>query len=181
MTLSYNQLYDLVRRERSHQELQELAVDFYVEVQQLFQELAVLAAAEPFAAKAESARSQLVNAKKLFKQLYEAREQKILHLSQHKCRTGSVDTSKLAEPELVLFERLVLQLSHSRSMLGLDDAPEPPRIQKPELITVKVLKPMPQFLGAGMETYGPFAENETVSLPEPVAQVLIRKGTAQQE
>ena len=177
MALSYNHLYDLVRRERSHQELQELAPDFYSEAKQFFQDLSIQAAAEP-AVKAESTRSQLVNARKLYKQLYEAREQKILHLAQTRCRTGSsLDTSKLVEPERVLFERIVMQLNHSRAMLAVDDSPELPK----QLITIKVLKPVAQFLGASMETYGPFTENETVELPAAVAQVLIRKGVGEQE
>lgn len=182
--LSYNHLYDLVRRERSHQELQELQKEFYVETQQFLQGLLEAVRAEPL--HSEAARTQFVNSQKLLKQLYELREEKILHLAQNKCRTGSslIDTTKLLESERALFEDLITALTNARQCHHLDATQiiKPVEHQEPApvmTISIKLLKPVPEFMGKSMETYGPFEENAIVELPEPVAQVLIRKGTAQ--
>lgn len=159
--LSYNHLYDLARRERSQHELQEISPSFFSETHMLF---------------AEHANNLilLANCKRLFRQLYEAREEKIVHLAIARCKTGSttVDMTKLLAEEQVLFENLCASLLNQRSVVFSE---------VPTTLKIRVLKSVPQFVDSTMETYGPFTENETVQLPVSIAQVLIRKGTAQQE
>lgn len=196
--LTYNHLYDLVRRERSHQELQELPGGFYDDSKLFFDQLQATAHASPFSSEGEASRMQLLNGKKLLKQLYEYREQKILSLAQNRCRTGSslVDTSKLLPTERELYDAVIIQLENARHKNYLDGvaaiAPSS-HVETPveqtsvetssenitsSLITIKVVKAVPQFLGKDMEEYGPFAEDEVVELPEGIAQVLIRRGNA---
>ena len=209
MALSYTQLYDLVRRERSHQEIQELPGTFYEEARYLLHEL-LSASQQGLLFEAEQARVQLVNTRKLLKQLYECREEKTLRLAQSKCKTGSalIDTGKLLSAEKELYDQLVAVLSTQRTQLGVDDfataapartvvreedsteqrtiqhetehASVPKRTSTTNRV-IRVIKAVPAFVGTGLETYGPYAENDRVELPETVAQVLIRKGNAQEE
>jgi hypothetical protein len=48
-----------------------------------------------------------------------------------------------------------------------------------KMVTVKILRDMPSFVGIDFKTYGPFKAGETVSLPEGNAAVLIEKGVAE--
>jgi hypothetical protein len=88
----------------------------------------------------------------------------------------------------MLYENIVSLLTVERRQLGLEESmfempTTLPAKAEPvlERVTIRVLKSVPQFLDADMDAYGPFSENETVELPVAVAQVLVRKGAAQQE
>lgn len=197
MTLIYSQLFDLVRRERTHQDLQELPTGFYEDAKSFFDELQASVRADPFAPDHDASRLKVVNGKKLLRQLYEYREQKILQLAQARCRTGSVlvDTSRLLPTERQLFEQLVQVLQGARVQHSIDDeekgvremAPPPlkaaptfvPPDTDPLPLQVRIVKAVPQFLGRNMETYGPYEENAVVELPGPVAELLVRKGNAE--
>jgi DNA replication initiation complex subunit (GINS family) len=197
MTIVYNHLFDMVRKERSSQELQELPITFYSDAKTFFDELAQQVKADPFSPKGDAARLQLSNGRKLLKQLYEHREQKILQLSQTRCRTGSnlVDTSKLLPTERQLFEQIVSVLCEARKLNHLLDdevreatpvhAPPPVVVETPVVAEgptrIRFIKPMPQFVGKNMEPYGPFEEESVADVPSAVAQLLIRKGVAKQE
>ncbi len=197
MTLLYSQLFDLVRKERSHQELQELPATFYDDAKLFFDEQVALLKDDPLSGAAETARLQIINGKKLLRQLYEYREQKILQLAQARCRTGSalVDTTKLLEEERRLFERLVGVLIEARSRSHIEDNGHVAVAQKreqvveqpteavvvEEMMSVRIVKNVPQFLGKNMEPYGPFEEDSVVELPSNVADVLIRRGSAKAE
>lgn len=116
MELSYAILYDLVRKERASAELQELQETFYETAQDLLAALQTTADDERHTG-GDAALLQLVNTKKLIKELYDRREQKILLLAQNKARTGSalVDSPNLLARERALFERIITILSEARS------------------------------------------------------------------
>jgi DNA replication initiation complex subunit (GINS family) len=194
MALVYNHLFDLLRKERAHQDLQEMPADFYEQARAFLQEQREAAQRDPFSAAGEAARLQLTNGRKLLKQLYDYREQKILLLAQSRVRTGSalVETNKLLAEEKALYDSVVHLLSATRRELGQEEraAEEEPAKVRPaplqatspatvDRVRVRVIKSVPQFVGKEMETYGPFEENESVELPQAVAQVLIRKGAVQ--
>jgi len=46
--------------------------------------------------------------------------------------------------------------------------------------TVRFLNPMPRFLGPELEEYGPFDEEDIVSLPSRVVDVLVKKERAEE-
>jgi hypothetical protein len=133
---------------------------------------------------------EIVNGKKLLRQLYEAREQKVLHMAANRARTGSslVDTSKLLENERHLFERVLKVLQEIRLQQYIEEEKKieapPTTLPNPvasDVIQVRFVKAVPQFLGKNMETYGPYDEQQKVDLPTGVAELLIRKGAAVQE
>ena len=45
---------------------------------------------------------------------------------------------------------------------------------------VRFLNPVPKFVGEELEVYGPFEEDDVANLPEKIAEVLIKKGRAEQ-
>ncbi|MFH1399923.1 MAG: hypothetical protein ABIH41_00240 [Nanoarchaeota archaeon] len=63
-----------------------------------------------------------------------------------------------------------------------DDAPQDqPADSPPELRRrVKFLHPVPRFLGRQMETYGPFAQDDVAELPDIIANILVKKGRAEE-
>jgi DNA replication initiation complex subunit (GINS family) len=102
--ITYETLFDLLRRERGRDEIQELDPGFYDDVlTYLTDKKAILdGISDPESSEAEKTRIQLQNIKKIVKELYERREKKILLLAINKIRTGSnvIDTSFLMNPVL---------------------------------------------------------------------------------
>lgn len=109
--ITYETLFDLLRRERGRNDLQALDATFYVDVVSYMKEKKqTLSDAESGSsysvAEQEKIKIQLKNVKKIIQELYETREKKILNLAMHKARTGSrlIDTSNMLGEEKKLFE-----------------------------------------------------------------------------
>ena len=119
ITINYDSLFDLLRREKSREELQKIEDSFYRDVADFLnvQEkgLFSLAAGSDY----EKGKIQISNIKKLLRELYEKRERKIVNLAVYKVRVGSnvVDLSALLPEEQILFERLCLLLAQGREGL----------------------------------------------------------------
>lgn len=199
---SYEQLFDIVRRERAREELQDLDDDFYAQAAEYTKDLEEqIRKHDPLDSNADNIRTQLVNSKKLLREVYDRREKKILFLALNKVRTGSnmIDTSAVIESEKPLFENLLDALQKQRELL----APSPPPLkatkatpyepkkpqQKPQQkqdvapksgeLKIKVTASVPKFLGANGESHGPYEQGAEVALPERIARILIRKGRAE--
>ena len=119
MIITYETLFDLLRREKSRDELQELDEDFYKNVAEYLQEKNKLleSSGEGFMDEAEKTRIQISNIKKIIKELYERRERKIINLALFKSRLNNkiLDTRALLPEEKLLFDYVVKQLDENRN------------------------------------------------------------------
>ena len=131
ITINYESLFDLLRREKSREELQKLDDSFYAEIALFLkaQERIMFEAAA--GADYERIKIQIGNIKKILRELYERRERKILNLATYKVRTATniLDISSLLPEERLLFERLCQVLS-----TGRDAILEPVLLGKPTLL-----------------------------------------------
>lgn len=125
-TITYEALFDILRRERNREELQKLQATFYAEALGYLAEkqelLTQLGSTEQYAAtaEAEKARIQFHNVKKILKELYDRREKKIVTLVVNAVKTGTqlADKSTLLPEEAPLYEELTLLLRrHRREVL----------------------------------------------------------------
>ncbi|MBN2142657.1 DNA replication complex GINS family protein [Candidatus Woesearchaeota archaeon] len=111
--ITYETLFDLLRREKNREELQELDEDFYEQVLAYLKEKeAILNRKEDtsyFSAEKEKMKIQFQNIRRLVKELYERREKKVINIALVKARTGSdvIDTSALLPCELEFFSEMV--------------------------------------------------------------------------
>jgi DNA replication initiation complex subunit (GINS family) len=119
ITISYDSLFDLVRREKSREELQKIEDSFYTDVAQFltFQERNMMNL--PHGNEYEKAKIQLNNMKKLLRELYEKRERKIINLVLYKVKSGTslVDLSPLLPEEQVFFEKTYQLLMQGRESI----------------------------------------------------------------
>ncbi|MFH1506021.1 MAG: hypothetical protein ABIE94_03440 [archaeon] len=170
--ITYETLFDILRRERSREELQQLEESFFSDVAEYLKEKKKILEqssdqSELFkASEAEKTRIQLHNIRKILKELYEARERKIINRAVNKVKTGSeiIDTSALLGKEQNLFQDMAGLLSKYRLeiLIGLvngvveqasapvasekqTEAPEPPKekekkeeIKNPEQAVIAV-------------------------------------------
>ncbi len=204
IVITYESLYELLRRERYRPELQKLDPTFYQNVLNYFKEKqAILESQEKkesiFAAnEIDKTRTQIRNIRKILKDIYEKREAKIIQLalfnSRNKAGTGS-DPALLIE-EKALFDSIngVLNgfregvlfnlLSNNAPFLPVEkekDLKINSGIHKdnPNLAEIRVLAPMPEFVGPDMNVYGPFEENAVVELPKEVSEMLVINSQAE--
>lgn len=109
--ITYETLFDLLRREKNRNELQPLDESFYQDViHYLKEKKESLQDSEEKSTYSDPERdkikTQIENIKKILRELYELREKKILHLAMDKVRTESqlIDTSPLLEEEKKFYD-----------------------------------------------------------------------------
>lgn len=111
--LTYEQLFDILRREKSRDELQELDTEFHADAARFFEdkdrEARSASGDDLHSLAAQRASIELQNTKRILKELYERRERKIVTMALHRTRTDAaiIDTQALLPEEKELFDRLV--------------------------------------------------------------------------
>jgi len=120
--ITYETLFEILRREKSREELQKLDENFFSNIVDYLKEK------EEFAVKGKSnpdlfsfedekkSDNQLLNIKRIIKELYERREKKIINIALNKSKTSSnlIDTSALLPEEKLMFEELIKNLDKYR-------------------------------------------------------------------
>jgi len=205
INISYETLFELLRREKNREELQKLDESFFEDVanyikgkeeslEQLKTKQDLFAGEEK-----EKAEKQIENIKKILKELYERREKKLIEMAIDSSRTDSMemDTSAMLREERIFYEYILGVLDRFRAdiLLNLQHArsPELSGIDKPSeeemkalkgdeeegLKEIKITHAVPRFIGTDLQAYGPFEEGDDVKVPPEIANVLINKGRAE--
>ncbi len=207
VVLTYETLYEILRKEKSRQGLQKIDAGFIQNVLSYLQDKQqsyddAIAKNDVFSqGEREKLSTQIRNAKKLLRDLYDLRERKIINMAINHSRTKVhiVDTENLLSYETHLFDSIHSILNHNRtSILGkilemrvpdvltVSTIKEPiePYQQKPvpkiddSKKQIKFLEDVEQFVGEELELYGPYKAQDSAQLPAEVAEVLIKQGKA---
>lgn len=188
--ITYESLYDILRREKYRGELQNLDENFIKDVQSYLKEKAAILASQEkkssiFASvEVEKTRTQLKNIKRILKELFELREHKITKQALMQSRMEeNLENDTLLGGEKKLFQelaRIIRDFREENFSRIFDEQPKELKRESEEERTEKVefLSPMPQFVGEDLKNYGPFEEKQTAELPKKVAEVLIKNGKA---
>lgn len=205
IVITYETIFELLRREKEREALQKLENTFLEDVLGYLKERkSIIKEQESKLIDPEEKKrneKQFENTKKIVREFYEKRERKIISLAVDKIMigNGAVDTTNLLHEEMLLFQRLVNLLNEHRAnvlnkLLNLET-------QKPEettektsntiennaakeeektVLMVRFVHAVPKFVGKEIEEYGPFEEEEIANLPREIANVLIGKGRAEE-
>jgi DNA replication initiation complex subunit (GINS family) len=207
ISITYDLLFDILKIEKSREDLQKLDEKFYKNVvEYLSTKESIITNSNTPIRERELTRIQLGNVKKLLLELYDRREKKIINLAIYKIKTGAgiINTESLLEEERNLFEMLCMQLSRYRDdivnnviegkmpVANIPSTSELPDIKTTANIveetedtsdgikSVRFIKSVPKFLGPELEIYGPFEENDIASLPTRIANILVKKDRAEE-
>ena len=123
--ITYETLFDLLRREKNREDMQKLDSVFFDDViEYLAEKVSLLKEQEKkhdllSSDERNKTRNQLENIKKILQELYERREQKIIRLALNKSKTksSSIDSSALLKEEKTFFDSLVSMLDHYRNSI----------------------------------------------------------------
>lgn len=172
--MDYKTIYEVWKKEVENKELQKIPEDFF---QQLSDYVKLLRGQQRMldekSVRARLLRVQYERVKRLINELIQIRLDKILDGA----KAGSLLTGVCKE-EMALCERLAFAIrdydeTRKRVIEGMSLEIERGEGRR---VLVKVLKPIPAFIGSDMRRYGPFMEEDIVFIPIENAEVLSRKG-----
>jgi DNA replication initiation complex subunit (GINS family) len=200
INLTFETLFEILMREKNKEELQKLEPQFLQHVRDYIKEKQrSLSEQDSQFGMSSKGEKQIENAIRIFKELIERRERKVLTLAHLKVRAQSniIDMSAMLPEEKQLYEDLVILLERTRNRMFNLPVRESLAVPRPEPVTVvektvepitpvkpmlllRFLNPVPKFLGRDMEVYGPYESEEVANLPQELAEILIRKGRAEE-
>ena len=196
--ITYESLYEILRKEKYSQELQKLDKDFFKKVVKHIEEKTKFLESQRtkdsiFSAEIEKTQKQLDNVKKIIREIYEKREAKILQIALLSSRVNvKEDLTSFILEEKKMYKQLADTLSQYREEIlvnilasKLPVAKEKPKIPKSEDLKeetklLRILHPIPKFIASDLKVYGPFDEEDIINIHKRSADVLLRKGRAEE-
>ena len=176
--ITYENLYNILRKEKQNQELQELETTFYKEVMTYIEEKKEILESQQkkesifTTIEVQKTKKQLENIFKILKELYEKRENKIIYLALLNSKTNNEtnEESFMLEKEIELYESLKRVLDNSRNsifdiIINGNGHKEQKEIEPKDLKVDKmpknskkitILRPIESFVDTNLETRGPF-------------------------
>ena len=196
--ITNEKLYEILRKEKTKSELQEIDPEFFNLVKSYIKEKRSITQAQKEKISVfskfdiENTKKQLETTKKLLTELFEKRQQKIIQLASICSRTNpennDIDTN--IPSEKLLFSKIFEILTEDRisNLLILTDPDQISKKTKDINITseeqknklLRITNPIPRFVGLDQEIYGPYDEEEVANLPQDIAKVLISNKRAEE-
>ncbi len=203
VTITYETLFELLRREKERSELQKLDSSFFANLLRYLKDKQTIITKQQTdlfsLEEKKKTQEQLENVKRIIKELYNKREKKIVSMAIDKSRNNSsiVDNSVFLKQEKELFDNTVkiLNMSRDNILFNIIELKEPLSLEgvtvekreikgekeeKKDTKLVRFLSAVPKFVGKELEEYGPFEEEDIASLPVEIANVLINKGRGEE-
>ena len=196
--LTYDSLYELLRQEKFHKEIQKIEPHFFSQVMTyLTEKKSVLATQETKhtsfdAATVQKTRKQIENIHKMIKELYERRESKIIQMALFASRIGSEMQEKhvLLPLEFQLYRALTDELTLFRQgILHNVLTGKKPDVIREKLFSgqkkeqdfrlIRFLHSVPRFVSEDLASYGPYNEEDVALLPSPLSDVLVSRQHAE--
>src|SRR3989338_8353122 len=185
--ITYETLYEILRREKYRIELQKLDESFYKDVVKYLEEKRTILDSQTkkesiFAStEVEKTQTQIKNVIKILKELYEKRENKLVQFALFSSRSQNMqDTSTMLPEEYELYQKmkgtldefrdgvLIQLLQNKLPSLAVDEQKGLKIEEKTNSSTVEVLRDIPEFVGPDLSIYGPFKQGERYALPNGV-------------
>ncbi len=171
--ITYNDLYESLRKERYNEPLQKLSKSFIYEVAEYFKEKKKIVNKDEniFSDSVAKTKKQFENAIGIFKELLLRRKKKILNLAFVAAETGisKRDFENMLEFEREMFEKIMDSMEQAEKKLNsvLNGQKEK---KKHKMVTI--LKDIDEFIDMEGNTLGPFKKGQIVNLPSEIAKIL---------
>jgi len=191
VVITYETLFELVRREKSRGELQRLDAEFFRNtISYLIQKKEMLSEVtdDDMFGDSEQTQNQIIHIKKLIRKLYECREKKLVDMALMRSKTGRSpgDEEFILAEEQMFYDDVIMVLDKSREqvlkrvVLGKLPltTPEQKKVNEArDLVEVQFLEETEAFAGEDMQMYGPYTKDAREELPSKMADMLIKRGS----
>jgi DNA replication initiation complex subunit (GINS family) len=179
MMITYNDLYEALRKERYSEQLQPLMKDFVKDVAVYVKEREAFSINSKgiFSDENQKNKKQLENALSIFKELILRRKKKLLDLAFISAETGisKRDFDNMLSFERETFEKIMKAINEGdkaiEKLLSGSEVSEQNNSQKNKLIMFK--QDTDEFLDLEGNKLGPFKKGDIVNIPQEIANILI--------
>ncbi len=179
--ITYNDLYELLRKEKYNEQLQLLPKDFLLEIVAFFQQQknSLVDNETSFLEGAAKSKKQFENSIALFKELILRRKKKILGLVFVATETGIMkrDYENMLPFEREIFDSLIKTFEHGDKELARLLHGEK-TVEKEKQAIVIFNQNIEQFVDMGGNLIGPFNAGELAHLATEVCSILVSSGKA---
>lgn len=180
--ITYNDIYEVSRKERYSEQLQKLPKNFISDVSNYLKEKKEIANREEdvFSDSGIKSKKQLENAITLFKELMLRRRKKILNLVLVAAETGisKQDFENMLDFEKGLFESIMKCIDVSDKQLsGSLNGGKSEEKQNKMII---FLESVGSFTGFDGEKIGPYDKGQIANIPREIAELFISDGKAEE-
>ena len=174
--LTYNDIYEALRKERYSEQLQSLGKNFVQEVSAYLKEKKGISekSEDIFSEAISKTKKQFENAISMFKELMLRRKKKLLSLAFVAAETGisKRDYENMLAFEKETFDKIMESMEiGDKKLTKLFNGQEQEEQKKNKLITF--LQDTDEFLGLDGGKIGPFKKGEISNLPVDIANILI--------
>ncbi len=106
------------------------------------------------------------------------REKKLLNKALIAAHTKDITIEKMAKQESDTYKKM-LKLLNDHNEIYSSLFGEKQKEEK-ELVSIKILKEVPTFVGTDMQEYGPFSEGQKVDVTSKIAKLLLMRKIAEE-
>lgn len=207
VNITYETLYEILRREKNRAELQELDPLFYQKlVNYIKEKYEILRSQEQkdsifTTIEVQKTRKQIENIQKITKELYEKRESKIIQIALMNSRTKTVTNDKkfMLNIEKNVYEKIIQNLDKFRGeilhnvILGklietmnvpiVNEPKDLKKVENPKNKVKEVIfkQKMSKFVGTDLNNYGPYEQGDIAQLPEDITSLLLKKNQVEEK
>jgi DNA replication factor GINS len=205
INITYETLYEILRREKNRAELQELDELFYQKlVTYIKEKYEILRSQEQkdsifTTIEVQKTRKQIENIQKITKELYEKRESKIIQIALINSRTKSSTNDKkfMLNLEKNVYDKVIQNLDKFRveilhnvilgklieTTIVKNEPKDLKKVENPKNQAKEVVfkQKMSKFVGTDLNNYGPYEKGDIAQLPEDVTTLLIKKNQVEEK
>jgi DNA replication initiation complex subunit (GINS family) len=206
INLTYETLFELLRREKNRVELQALEPSFYKDFINYLKTKKDLLLEKQANATDHGELTKLIiqidNINKIMKELFERREKKIVTSALFNAKSGqTLGRDALLDNESKFYAELIVLLKKYRmgvldnllngdlpnielidtsNLSEIDHNVDKESNVKKETLLLRIQSFVPKFVGEQLENYGPYESDEIVTLPYKMAKILIDNDKAEE-
>lgn len=179
--MSYQELYNLWRKEKESDELQSMPKSYFLKISQLIKDIIEEGRMlDKNSEKSAILKKEKENVVRMAKDLVTIRFYKMLSYIE---RDESIQINGLTHEEETIYAGFRFVNENFNKMLKQILNGQKPQIKKidgvePKRILVRFLQAIPSIVGSDMKIYGPFKAEDITTLPPENAQILIKNGLA---
>ncbi len=171
--ITYNDIYEVLRKEKYSEHLQPLHTKFVKEVSDYLKEKREISEkkTDMFSDAIIKTKKQFENSISIFKEIIRRRKEKILRLAFVAKETGisKRDFENMLDFERKMFDKIVKSMEDADRKIN-DLMEGKPEKRKNVLVTFK--NNVEEFLDSSGELIGPFDKGEMANLPEEIVKIL---------
>lgn len=178
--LTYNDIYEALRKEKYSEQLQLMPKNFIAEIVDYLNEKKIMTEKKEdmFSDAIVKSKKQFENAVSIFKEIMLRRKKKLLNLAFIAKETGisKRDFENMLDFEKEMFDEIVKSLEDAdKKTSDLLNGKE----EKKANIMISFKENVEEFLDLGGEMIGPFEKGELANLPEEIVKILVGAGKAE--